>query len=612
MIRTTKPLLLSASIALSHALAGCADAPALDSAVEVTDASLLKAPCAGSPYASIQAAIDATPAGGTVTVCSGTFYERLTIPKSLTLKASSGASVTTIDAQDLGKAIQVTGGGTVVIDGFTVINGKTTGTGANVYCTGSGLTLKNSVLKYGDALSGGGVGAKGCWGSITSNTIVDNSATNGGGVFVDSDSMPITYNDILDNHAVYAGGGVYVDGNSDVIGNLIDGTQDDVKLAYKTIRNELASYAEELAEKPEILVLNKIDALDEYGAGGFMNYAWADVLDNTFSFNSAVDDGGGLYMNYGGGVVDGTEMVDNYSDDDGGGLRLKLSKAVITNNTISRNLATNIGGGVRISHDATTISGNTITDNEAYYKAGGIALYESASDFTDNVVTGNEAPQGGGLWIAAGWDDVLVEDCYIANNTADGDGGNVYINLVGQTVTLRRVDLVDGTANQGGGLYALESDVKVENTTFWKNDAWTAGGGAYLAKTTGSLTNDVFWANTGPGGSGIRITDGVAGLTVKNTAVQSNTGSAGMYHGSGTVPTWKYNNVYGNTSSYYGMSSQHGINGNLNVTSLFVNPTAGDFHLAVGSKLINFGDPAIFDTNGTRSDMGIYGGPYGW
>lgn len=44
--------------------------------------------------------------------------------------------------------------------------------------------------------------------------------------------------------------------------HLIDGTQDDVKLAYKTVRNELAAYAEELAEKPEIVVLNKIDALD--------------------------------------------------------------------------------------------------------------------------------------------------------------------------------------------------------------------------------------------------------------------------------------------------------------------------------------------------------------
>jgi GTPase len=46
-----------------------------------------------------------------------------------------------------------------------------------------------------------------------------------------------------------------------VLVHLIDGTQDDVKTAYKTIRSELAAYAETLAEKPEIVVLNKADAL---------------------------------------------------------------------------------------------------------------------------------------------------------------------------------------------------------------------------------------------------------------------------------------------------------------------------------------------------------------
>jgi GTP-binding protein len=46
-----------------------------------------------------------------------------------------------------------------------------------------------------------------------------------------------------------------------ILVHLIDGTQEDVKTAYKTIRGELAAYAEELAEKPEIVVLNKIDAM---------------------------------------------------------------------------------------------------------------------------------------------------------------------------------------------------------------------------------------------------------------------------------------------------------------------------------------------------------------
>lgn len=45
--------------------------------------------------------------------------------------------------------------------------------------------------------------------------------------------------------------------------HLIDATQDDVVGAYQTIRRELEMYLENLVHKPEILALNKIDALDE-------------------------------------------------------------------------------------------------------------------------------------------------------------------------------------------------------------------------------------------------------------------------------------------------------------------------------------------------------------
>ena len=47
-----------------------------------------------------------------------------------------------------------------------------------------------------------------------------------------------------------------------VILHLIDGTADDVVDAYKTIRGELAGYGHGLIEKPEIVGLNKIDAID--------------------------------------------------------------------------------------------------------------------------------------------------------------------------------------------------------------------------------------------------------------------------------------------------------------------------------------------------------------
>jgi GTP-binding protein len=48
-----------------------------------------------------------------------------------------------------------------------------------------------------------------------------------------------------------------------VLIHLVDGTQDDVVGAWRTVRHELEAYGEELGDKTEILALNKIDALDD-------------------------------------------------------------------------------------------------------------------------------------------------------------------------------------------------------------------------------------------------------------------------------------------------------------------------------------------------------------
>src|SRR4026209_1606428 len=48
-----------------------------------------------------------------------------------------------------------------------------------------------------------------------------------------------------------------------VLLHLVDGPADDVAGAWRTVRGELSAYSPVLAEKPEILVLNKCDALDK-------------------------------------------------------------------------------------------------------------------------------------------------------------------------------------------------------------------------------------------------------------------------------------------------------------------------------------------------------------
>jgi len=47
-----------------------------------------------------------------------------------------------------------------------------------------------------------------------------------------------------------------------VVLHLIDGTEEDVVGAYRMIRRELADYGHGLADKPEVVGLNKIDAID--------------------------------------------------------------------------------------------------------------------------------------------------------------------------------------------------------------------------------------------------------------------------------------------------------------------------------------------------------------
>ncbi len=51
-----------------------------------------------------------------------------------------------------------------------------------------------------------------------------------------------------------------------VILHLIDGTESEIVKAYKTIRDELEAYGHGLADKTEILALNKIDAIEQIRA----------------------------------------------------------------------------------------------------------------------------------------------------------------------------------------------------------------------------------------------------------------------------------------------------------------------------------------------------------
>jgi len=99
---------------------------------------------------------------------------------------------------------------------------------------------------------------------------------------------------------------------------------------------------------------------------------------------------------------------------------------------------------------------------------------------------------------------------------------------------------------------------------------------------------------------------------VSNIIIEN--GGFGIYHCySGSEPTSSYNDFWENAQGKYGgVSEKISIGpGNIEEDPLFVNPGV-DFHLRDGSPCIDAGKPgfASLDPDGTRNDMGCYGGPY--
>jgi hypothetical protein len=79
-----------------------------------------------------------------------------------------------------------------------------------------------------------------------------------------------------------------------------------------------------------------------------------------------------------------------------------------------------------------------------------------------------------------------------------------------------------------------------------------------------------------------------------------------------------YSDFYGNTANACGMGDPVGTSNNISADPLFVDPDNRDFQLQAGSPAIDAGpeSSAFVDTDGTRNDLGAWGGPFtlagGW
>ena len=170
-------------------------------------------------FDTIQESIAIVREGGTVNVKPGTYLvsenSPLICPRDIKL-LGSGASSTFIRVASIKTNAVIVGNQSsdAIIDGFTIMDGETTGNGAGILCVDSSLTISNCTFRNNYARGSGGAVAVTGSGSptIIDCVIFGNYADSyGGGIFQSGSGTLIAYNCYFEDNLANYGGGWFND-----------------------------------------------------------------------------------------------------------------------------------------------------------------------------------------------------------------------------------------------------------------------------------------------------------------------------------------------------------------------------------------------------------------
>ena len=179
-------------------------------------------------YQSIETAIYAAVAGETIVLVDSRHIvnTQITVNKDL-IFLGGGSDVTVLDASDSSERVMLISNGTDVainvrIDGIGFFGGQTTTNGGSIMVDGESLLLQNSSITGASAVgSGGGIYSAQGYVVLERSTIVGNSATMGGGIYNELGGLKINESTISGNNASSNGGGIYNEDDGTRVANLI-------------------------------------------------------------------------------------------------------------------------------------------------------------------------------------------------------------------------------------------------------------------------------------------------------------------------------------------------------------------------------------------------------
>ena len=256
-----------------------------------------------------------------------------------------------------------------------------------------------------------------------------------------------------------------------------------------------------------------------------------------------------------------------------------------------------ISGGGAVLDGFTVTAGNAtvpVTD----FQGGGIYIATGSPVLVNCTFIRNKAVRGGGASnVSSLSDDPSFISCKFIGNLADGAGGAM--ESQGGEPTLTSCVLSGNVSTgSGGGLFNMgTSNATMTNCTLSDNSADGSGGGVYCSYATAGVTvlNCILWGNSDSSGNGessqIRISTGPPVVVVDYSCIEGLSGGLG---GTGNI---------GDDPWFVDADGADDV----------VGTEDDDVHLLEDSPCIDTGHPALEyqDIDGSRNDMGAYGGPFG-
>lgn len=512
-----------------------------------------------------------------------------------------------------GAHLYISGGAAVTVVGGSFADGLADDEGGAIYLEGyaSTLGISDSGFERNLAYLGGAIALYG--GSLELDTVsfTENYADWEAGMHLEQADATLIDVSFTDNSA-YGQGGIYlVDASLVAEGLVMTGNDGGVRAGAIGMEGGSLHISD--------AILSENQGGYASGPGGGMLYVghlrgYAEVTIT----DSVIDDN---YSSYGGGAI-GVRNIDatltltrvsasgNTAERDGGFLQLYTGSVVIEDSDFSDNHALSGDGGVISSRGAyepdvadlvivdSTFQGNSATDNGGAVKQGEDYATSGNLSISGSYFLANTALHGGAVFFildSDSEDSATVQGSTFCANTAGSHGGAVW--LYGRAALTNNV-LQGNRAARGGGVYASAGPTSLTrtqliNNSFVANAATSSGGAVLLANPVEELTNNIF-AFTRTGG-----------------AVTSVAESSSLRLG--------YNDWFGNVGGHLRGDEVEEDFLETEGTQLFVPPgfrwfsadgeCNDNLRLRSGSSLVDAGDPDLEDPDGSRSDVGAYGGP---